>query len=89
MHELKSKKTDVDVRKLIRNFVIELVVYGVLVVGYFLVALRFFESYLTDLFRNNLPVYAAVALLLIVLQGVLLDWLTSFLLDQIKLERLD
>ena len=89
MDELKSKKSDIDFKKLLRNFAIELVIYGVLVVGYFLVALRFFETYLTDLFNNNLPAYAAVALLLIVLQGVLLDWLTSFLLDQIKLERLD
>jgi hypothetical protein len=36
-----------------------------------------------------LTYYAIVALFLIVLQGVMLDWLTSFLLDQIKLDRFD
>jgi hypothetical protein len=64
-------------------------VYGVLVVGYFLLALRFLEEFLTDLFNSNLTYYAIVALFLIVLQGVMLDWLTSFLLDQNKLDRFD
>jgi len=89
MHEPEPVETEIDFKKLFRNFAIELVVYGVLVVGYFLVALRFLEEYLTDLFNNNLAAYAAVALFLIVMQGVLLDWLTSFLLDQIKLDRFD
>ena len=89
MHPSEPVETDIDIKKLFRNFAIELVIYGALVVGYFLIALRFLEEYLTDLFNNNLTGYAIVALLLIVLQGVLLDWLTSFLLDQIKLERFD
>ena len=74
---------------LIRNFVIELIIYGALVVGYFLIALRYLNDFLTQLFTNNLIVYAFLALFLIVAQGVFLDGLTSFLLNQIKLERLE
>jgi len=78
-----------NLRILIRNFLIELVLYGVLVVGYFLVALRLLNDYLTDLFHSNLMLYAILALFLIVVQGVLLDGVTSFLLNQIKLDRLE
>ena len=78
-----------NIRILIRNFLIELVLYGVLVVGYFLVALRLLNNYLTGLFHSNLVLYAILALFLIVVQGVLLDGVTSFLLNQVKLERLD
>lgn len=84
-----KKRARSDVRKLIRNFIIELVVYGVLVVVYFFVVLRLLTGTLTTLFTENLVLYAVLALLLIVLQGVFLDWVTSFLLDQIKLERLE
>jgi len=85
----KSKEKIPNLRLLLRNFVIELVLYGALVVGYFLVALRYLNDFLTDLFQSNLIVYAFLALLLIVIQGVFLDSLTSFLLNQVKLDRLD
>lgn len=80
---------EVDLRRWLRNFVIELVIYGALVVAYFYLVLRLLQSYLTDLFRTNLTLYAAAALILIVLQGVMLESLTSFLLNQIKLDRFD
>ncbi|HLF89388.1 MAG TPA: hypothetical protein VI451_10605 [Anaerolineales bacterium] len=86
---MSKKRVTPELRKLIRNFIIELVVYGVLVVGYFLVVLRLLTGTLTTLFIEKPVFYAVIALLLIVLQGVLLDWVTSFLLDQIKLERLE
>jgi uncharacterized membrane protein len=78
-----------DTPKLIRNFLIEMVVYGGLVVIYFFVVLRLLGNFLSQLFSDNLSVYAVVALILIVAQGVLLDFLTTFLLDNIKLERLE
>lgn len=74
---------------LVRNFFIELILYGALVVIYFLLALRYLNDYLTRIFQNNLTLYAFLALLLIVIQGVFLDSLTSFLLNKIKLERLE
>jgi hypothetical protein len=76
-------------RNLIINFAIELVVYGVLVVGYFYVVLRFLETFLTGLFRNNTTLYAFLGLGLVVGQGVLLETVTSYILDWLNLERLE
>ncbi len=89
MEKQKESNKIPNLRILIRNFLIELVLYGVLVVGYFLVALRLLNDYLTGLFHSNLTLYAILALFLIVAQGVLLEGVTSFLLNQIKLDRLD
>ncbi|HEX6305496.1 MAG TPA: hypothetical protein VFZ76_14975 [Anaerolineales bacterium] len=76
-------------RSLVINFAIELVVYGVLVVGYFYVVLRFLETFLTGLFRNNTTLYAFLGLGLVVGQGVLLEAVTSYILDWLNLERLE
>lgn len=76
-------------RSLVINFAIELVVYGFLVVGYFYVVLRFLETFLADLFGNNLTLYAFLGLGLVVAQGVLLETITSFILDWLNLERLE
>lgn len=77
-----------ETRALVRNFVIELIVYGILVVGYFFVVLRLLGEPLARLFHSNLVTYAFVGLGLIVAQGVLLESVTSFLLDQLELDRL-
>lgn len=80
---------DVDKRRLVRNFVVELVVYAVLVVAYFLLVLRLLGDWLAGLYRSNLILYAPLALALIVLQGVLLEMLTAFLIERLGLERLE
>ena len=74
---------------LVRNFVIELIVYSILVVAYFVVALRLLGEWLARLFHSNLVTYALISLGLIVAQGVLLDLITSFLLDRLDLSRLE
>ena len=76
-------------RVLLRNFVVELIVYGVLVAAYSVIVLRLLGKPLAQLFHSNLGVFAFVSLALIVAQGVLLDALTSFLLDKLRLERLE
>lgn len=76
-------------RSLLRNFILEMALYGVLVVIYFLVVLRYLGDPLTELYDSNLRVYAVVALALIVAQGVVLEWVTSFLVDLIGLERIE
>ncbi len=83
----RSNSPETSTRRLLRNFLIEIGVYGILIVFYFLVVLRFLNDFLTGLFDDNLLLYAFLGLLLILAQGVLLDFVTSFLLDQIKLER--
>ena len=80
---------EVDSKKLIRNFVIELVVYGVLVVAYFLLVLQSLGGWLTELYENDLRVYAVAALVLIIVQGVLLEKVTTFLIERLGLERLE
>jgi hypothetical protein len=77
------------VKKLIRNFAIELLIYAVLVVGYFLLVLRYLGDPLKELFDGNLVLYAFAALGLIVAQGVALEAITTFLLNQLGLERLE
>lgn len=74
---------------LVRNFVIELIVYSILVVAYFVVAIRLLGEWLARLFHSNLVTYALISLGLIVAQGVLLDVITSFLLDRLDLSRLE
>lgn len=76
-------------RILLRNFLIELVIYGGLVTLYYLLALRLLASPLKALFDRNLPLYAVISLALIVAQGVLLEHLTSYLLDRLGLDRFE
>lgn len=76
-------------KRLIKNFAIELIVYGTLVVVYFLVVLQTIGDWLYSLYENNLPVYAIAALVLIVVQGVFLEMVTTFLIERLGLERLE
>jgi len=78
-----------DLRTVIRNLAIELVAYGLLVLAYSLVVLRWLAEPLRQLFHSNLLVYALLSLGLIVIQGALLDVATAFLLDQLPIERLE
>jgi Na+/H+-dicarboxylate symporter len=76
-------------KRLIRNFILELLIYGVLLAIYFLTFLRYLDEPLYNLFNQNLWVYAGAALLLIVVQAVVLEWVTSFLIARLGLESLE
>ena len=80
---------DIDSRKIVRNFLIELVIYGALVVAYFILVLQSLGDWLASLYENNLTVYAIVALVLIVVQAVILEKVTTFLIERLGLERLE
>ena len=73
----------------IRNVGIELLIYGALVTLYALGVLQFLADPLADLYANNLTLYAWVALALIVIQGVVLEGVTSFLLNRLRLASFD
>jgi hypothetical protein len=79
--------TETNVKILVRNLIIELIVYGILLIGYFFLVLRYLNDFLTDLFLNQLIVYAFLGLGLIVAQGVVLEALTSFLIRKLRLDR--
>jgi hypothetical protein len=83
-----EKKQRVPFRALIRNFLVEMIVYGGLLVVYFFVALRYLSEPLARLFGEDLVVYAIVGLGLIVVQAVVLEFVTSLLFDFLGLHRL-
>ncbi|MGD8623745.1 MAG: hypothetical protein PVF47_14530 [Anaerolineae bacterium] len=78
-----------DIKILLRNFAIEVAIYTLLVVVYFFLVLRLLGKPLETLFKDDIVLYAFVALILIVAQGVLLDWVTSFLINRLGLDRLE
>jgi hypothetical protein len=72
---------------LLRNFVIEMVAYGILLAAYFSLVLRFLNEPLKRMFEGNLPLYTFISLLLIVIQAVLLDWVVKFIIQLFGLNR--
>jgi hypothetical protein len=73
--------------KVFKSFSIELLLYSVLVVVYILLVLHFLGGWLARLFHDHREVYAAVALLLIVTQGFLLEIVARGLLGFVKGKR--
>lgn len=63
---------------------IEIAVYGVLVLIYSTLVLSFLGDKVKEVYDHSKTVYAAVALALMVSQGVGLDFLTSWLLRLVK-----
>jgi hypothetical protein len=80
------KKSNIKV--LIRNLAIELVVYGLLLVAYFFIVLRYLGDFLMKLFNSQIYVYAFLGLSLIVVQAVFLEAITSFFIRLLRLDRL-
>ena len=76
-------------KKLIRVFGLQLFIYAVLVTIYLFLIMRYLSDWLVALYEENLTLYAIIALAFIVFQAVLLDWLTTFLMDRIGLEHLE
>lgn len=74
-------------RKLFRNLLFEIVIYSLLIFGYYVLALRWLGDWIASVFNSNLYLYSAVCLGLIITQAVLLDILTSFLMKFIKLDQ--
>ena len=77
------------IRKMIGNFVIELIIYAILVVAYFLVVLRLLGGPLSDLYEDNLVLYAFLALGLVLVQAVVLEAVTSFIMGLLGLDQLE
>ncbi len=77
-----------NLRILIRNLAIEMVIYGVLLVVYFFAVLRFLGGFLTNLFETQLTLYAFLGLALIVAQAVLLENVTSALIRWLRLDKI-
>ncbi|HEX7515995.1 MAG TPA: hypothetical protein VF345_01775 [Chthoniobacterales bacterium] len=63
----------------LRAFVIELVVYAMLVTGYFFLVLHYLSGWLQNLHLHHVKLYAIVAIALIIGQAVLLESITTWL----------
>jgi hypothetical protein len=87
-NEHNSDQPLIPFREMLRNFIIELVVYGALMFVYFFIALRFLAEPLARIFESNLVAYAFLGLGLIVVQSVFLEFVTSLLFDFLGLHRL-
>src|SRR5204863_5624024 len=64
----------------LQAFGLELILYGLLVTGYFFLVLRYLSGWLQELHLHHVKLYALVAILLIVGQAVLLESVTTWLL---------
>jgi len=64
----------------LQAFGLELILYGILVTGYFFLVLRYLSGWLQELHLHHVKLYALVAILLIVGQAVLLESVTTWLL---------
>ncbi len=76
-------------KRLLLNFLIEIIIYGILLAIYFVLVLRYLGQPLNQLFHLDPWVYAFATLLLIVIQSVALEMITSFLLDRLGLDKVD
>ena len=87
--KVREQYSDMNIKVIIRNLALELLVYGILVTAYALIALRWVAQPINQLFHDNLLIYALVGLALIVTQAALLERITSFLLVRLGLPHSD
>jgi hypothetical protein len=66
--------------KTLKAFLIELVVYSALVVGYFFAVLHFLADWVNRLEKTHIHAYAVVAIALIIGQAILLETITTALM---------
>ena len=78
-------KKNPSLRPILRKLAIEMLIYGILLIGYFLVVLRYLAEPLANFFDSNLTAYAFIGLGLIVAQAVLLDFTVAFLIKLLGL----
>ena len=71
-------------RNALKSFLLEFIVYGVLVTGYYFLVLHLLGNALKNIYQDERHFYAVLSLGLIVGQGVLLEMLTRLLLSWIR-----
>ena len=78
-------KQDPSLRPLLRSILLEIAIYVPIVATYFWLILRYAGDKLASLYQDSLSLYAIAATLAILIQGVLLEMLTSWLLRRFGL----
>ncbi len=69
-----------EIKKSLRSYLVEVVVYAALVAAYYFLVLHFMGPWLADFYESNRKSYAALALGLILAQGLILEIVTRWLL---------
>ncbi len=75
-----SPRSKTGVRRTLRAFAVEIIVYAAFVTAYFFAVLHFLGGWLVRLETDHIRVYAVVAILLIIGQAVVLEAVTTALL---------
>ena len=68
----------------LRAFLIELLVYSVLVVVYFFLVLHFLAEWVNELEPRHIKIYALVSIGLIIGQAILLEIVTTWLMRRLQ-----
>lgn len=68
----------------LRVFLMELGLYVVLTIVYLMIVIKFLSNFLYGLSLGNTVLYAIVALSLMILQGYILEYITSFIMDNLE-----
>ncbi len=63
-----------------RALLVELPIYGILVVAYFFLVLHFLTDWLGNLHAKHTTLYSLVSIGLVIGQAVVLEWVTTLLL---------
>jgi hypothetical protein len=80
-----TEQTDPSFKPLMRSLALELFIYAPLVTIYFIIVMHFAKEPLIQLYEQGSKSYAFLTLILILMQGVLLEAFTSWLLRRIGL----
>ena len=75
-----------EMKTIVRNFSIQLLIYSVLLVIYFALVENHLGEPLVALFEKSLAAYAVVSLVLILVQALFLDGIISFIVKRLGLE---
>jgi hypothetical protein len=73
-----------DATRTLKAFLVELVLYSVLVVVYFFLVLHLLGNWLNQLAVHHRYLYATTAVLLVIGQAILLEAVTTFLLRLLR-----
>ena len=79
-----SPRSKKEMRRTLGAFAIELVLYAIVVTGYFFAVLHFLSGWLAQLAAQHIRLYALVAISLIIGQAILLETLSTTIMRLLR-----
>ena len=79
-----ATKTKAEASSTLKAFLVELVLYAVLVVAYFFLVLHFLAGWINHLEVSRIKIYAVVSIGLIIGQAILLESVTTWLMRLLR-----